>query len=509
MKNYKKYLFCAAIALFSNEYVLCSQPQPPLFDYKIIINNQGIDEKADNCFREAKRIYKKDEEGKIQKTIAIKAINELIKVACSKEYESSNLEVDKLKVRYAGRFCISLISYQAGITDEKRNYKYSYKLLDEIIENSKKIDDPSIKQIYNMSKFLKGIQLVRIFSGKGKKDFKQCATELKEAIELLNEFIVKDPKTRKDKSKLVNYYLRILGTNDESSLKKFKFIVGGKINDYEDICKRIDAYARYYLGMALFCLSSVDSDEINLDDIIAIGIPIEEEYKNIFDQDQHKLKIISVITSACLGRKAKGGESFDEDEVLTVLSDDDFITVCTNLPVENAEEDSKSDRPEVLRSSYPSSVKTKKTTEASNSGSENSSSSSSSSSGGGIPVAPPLPPTATNQASVSPHPSLPAGLMADIQAGCKLKKIGKTESDRAETTEANQNSTKKTETLEEQIKNKVGKLNKNGITKIDGGTFTAPKKANTLSPLEKALMERRKAIDGSADDSESDSDSDY
>ena len=423
-----KRLNCALAVLLLSGNMMCSDVNA--FEYEWITKGQDIDEVAKESLQNVEKYMNSKDKNKYRESVKTLQPYILKKGSFNSRYDF------RKESKYAILYHFSLACYLGGL---KLTNGLSYSTLDEIIGD--KDNSPWVKQMQCLSCLLKGLNMARIFSLPKNRD----ASNLKIAESLLRPFIASD----KSKTLLQNY-LALLDTTDQNSLAKFQTILG-KSRNYTEICKKIDAYARYYLGVVLFCLSF--AQEVDTAEVVSILNPIENSPFLSVDRQN----LIKVITAAFAGRKESqntaGSEasavSFTSDEIESVLnlSDADLESIVTMGGYNSKDDSVQSEAPRPL--TPPSRPAPPIPNAAANPR-------VSSSSSGSIPPPPPVsspvtaPQSATTSSSesapttaTSSRPPMNGNLLLEIQQGFKLKKVANPDSDteKAKRKEKAQNST--------------------------------------------------------------------
>lgn len=216
---------------------------------------------------------------------------------------------------YVVRFYLSLSYYLAGITVPSGR---QYKILDPVIHDG---GLPWMDQLRCVSQLLSGFHRAHTHSigysvkGLSTEEIKERkriwlagssvhGDSLCQALDFLSQFITDlapaSVATFRQKEALVFHYLKLLNTSDVSSLNKFTAVIPYNSSQKTSVgvCRRIDAYARYYSGLAfdsLLLLGKKNESDINL--IVGLLTPFEEsdpEFRSILNQDQ-KEKVLRIL----------------------------------------------------------------------------------------------------------------------------------------------------------------------------------------------------------------------
>ena len=134
----------------------------------------------------------------------------------------------------------------------------------------------------------------------------------------------------------------MLDTTNRSSINKFTSIIPcGDLRDPAGICRRVDAYARYYTIMALESLSLTtgytSSDEDYMISTLAPFKNTDSLYSSFLDRYQQK-RIQQLVEKykdkleTTLSEELEGTETSNPDETGSVWSMSDLESVATHMP---------------------------------------------------------------------------------------------------------------------------------------------------------------------------------
>ncbi|MBQ7672939.1 MAG: hypothetical protein IJT36_00160 [Alphaproteobacteria bacterium] len=341
MKDYKKYLVCASIILVLNGYISATDMK---VDHEALTRGISLIEDAQTRLDRAKKYIDEREY-----TNAIK----ILMPAFTKHGELRSKAYNNNKQsEYIVRFYSSDACYLADYRDKTGLH---YTILDKIIADES--SNPWISQIRCLSKLLSGFHKSRTYSvGYSSKsnhriDEKEWlakssnASNLREAVEILKPFITNLGHASIEKDgggELVKHYLKLLDTTNRSSINKFTSIIPcGDLRDPAGICRRVDAYARYYTIMALESLSLTtgytSSDEDYMISTLAPFKNTDSLYSSFLDRYQQK-RIQQLVEKykdkleTTLSEELEGTETSNPDETGSVWSMSDLESVATHMP---------------------------------------------------------------------------------------------------------------------------------------------------------------------------------
>ncbi len=342
MKDYKKYLVCASIILVLNGYISATDMK---VDHEALTRGISLIEDAQTRLDRAKEYIDKRE--------YINAVKSLVNAFTKHGELRLSAYTSSRQSEYIIRLYWSIACYLA---DYQNQNGLHYTILDKIIADES--SNSWISQIRCLSKLLSGFHKVRTYSvGYSSKsnhriDEKEWlakssnAENLREAIEILKPFITNlgHASTEKDGvGELVKHYLTLLDTTDRSSINKFTSIIPcGDLRDPAEICRRVDAYTRYYTIMALESLSLTagytSSDEDYMISILAPFNNTDSLYSSFLDKYQQK-RIQQLIEKY---KDKLETLSKELEETDSVLSMSDLESVATHMPEPSSQSSSSS-----------------------------------------------------------------------------------------------------------------------------------------------------------------------